>query len=157
MDTPLSADTARPPLTIDQLIALAPRFGAWLDEHAIPPDQRAAFLREDWAAQFYAEAVVAGAAADLGPFLAALDAEVFALKARYGTHFVDRLILALFAAKPHSWYEGQALVFALNDKLPPTLLLCLHEWHAWQEYESRHDTWSYGVSSGAMPPYGSGY
>ncbi len=156
MDTPPPA--ARPPLTVDQLIALAPRFGAWLDEHAVPPDQRATFLREDWAAQFYAEAVVAGAAADLGPFLAALDAEVLALKALYGTHFIKVLVRSLFAAKADSWYAGQALVFALTDVLPPTLLLCLHEWYAWEEYDSRHDTWSYGVSSGAaMPPFGSGY
>ena len=114
-------------------------------------------MREDWAAQFYAEAVVAGAAADLGPFLAALDAEVFALKAGYGTRFVEVLVRALFAAKADSWYAGQVLCWSVRDVLPPTLLLCWDEWHAWREYESRHDTWSYGVSSGALPPYGSGY
>jgi hypothetical protein len=139
---------ARPPLTVDQLTALAPRFGAWLDEHDIPPDMRAAFLPEGWAAQFYAEAVVAGAAADLGPFLAAIDAEVFSQKAGYGLRFVEHLINTLFAAKVYDRYMG--------DELPPTLLLAWDEWHDWDFYESRHDTWSYGKGY-SNPPDISGY
>jgi len=149
MDDQPSADTDHPPLTIDQLIALEPRFGAWLDDRAIPPDERAKFLKEGWAGQFYAEAVIAGIAAGLEPFLAAIDAEVFRLKQGYGARFVENLLEALFAANAHTW--------SVSNKLPPTLLLCWDEWYAWDDYQNRHDTWSYGAYSGGLPPYGSGY
>jgi hypothetical protein len=148
MDDQPSDSLVRPELTIDQIIALEPRFAAWLEEHAISADMHAQFWREGWAAQFYAEAIIAGTAADLGPFLVAIDDVVFSQKAGHGMRFVEQLIHTLFAANCLDRYVG--------DELPPTLLLTWEEWHAWDFYESRHDTWSYGKGYSNAPSM-SGY
>jgi hypothetical protein len=135
-------------LDSEQIIALEPRFGAWLDQRAIPAERRAAFLSEGWAGQFYGEAVIAGNAAGLGPFLAAIDAAVRGLKKGYGWQFADQLVHTLSAAKALDAYTG--------DELPPTLRLTWHEWFTWDHYQSRHDTWSYGAYNHG-PPDMSGY
>lgn len=147
-DHPAVSAEAEPYLDSEQIIAIEPRFGAWLDERAIPPERRAAFLSEGWAAQFYGEAVIAGSAAGLGPFLAAIDAAVRRLKRGYGWRFADQLVQTLFAAKALDAYQG--------DELPPTLRQTWHEWFAWDDYQHRHDTWSYGAYTHG-PPEISGY
>ncbi|HYF66242.1 MAG TPA: hypothetical protein VD886_25660 [Herpetosiphonaceae bacterium] len=131
-----------------RLAAIEPRFAAWLagqPEQAGPPAQ---WQSIDAAARFYAAAVIAGTAADLGPFLADIDAAVFAQKHGYGLHFADRVIRTLI--------EAGALAYAVGEALPPTLRLAWDDWYALDHYDSRHDTWSYGAYA-PLPPATSGY
>ncbi len=151
MEEPPTSDARQvPALDIDQLIALAPRFGAWLDERAVPQDERAAVGYTEWLGTFFGENLIAGTAADLGPLLAAFDAEIFRLEQGYGGQFVAKLIYTLRVAKYTNFY--------LDNDLPPTLLLKWGEHFRWEEYENNFDNFTYGKYDGlSMPPYGTKY
>ncbi|HEY1013297.1 MAG TPA: hypothetical protein VGE07_11370 [Herpetosiphonaceae bacterium] len=133
---------------IAALLAAAPDFGPWLTGQGIPRARWSRVLEEPWAAQFYAVRIAAGTAGELAAFLLIIDTAVTRLRRGYGYQFATNVMQALFAAGIRPPYLG--------DALPPTLKRTLDEWYADDFYDSRHDTWSYGVG-GTLPPERSGY
>ena len=130
-------------LELNHIVAIEPRFGEWLQQHTIPEAKWTPYWTQVWAGQMFGEAMIAGDAATLAPFLAVLNG--YARRPDgldNGWYFADSLYTVLEAAGISPYLDMTILppnlLASWNSKLSGMYMLS-------EEYRlSRDETYTYG-------------